>query len=77
MKQGRANRIFPREYIGHSKYPLPMTQETALQMVNTKIKLIMFFVVEDGEAVYSQRKQDMELTVVQIISFSQQNLGLN
>ena len=39
-------------------------------MVNTKIRLITLFVVEDGEAVYSQQKQDLELTVAQIISFS-------
>ena len=45
------------------------------QMVTTKIKLI-FFVVKDGEAVYSQQKQDLELTVVQIISFSQQKFRL-
>ena len=31
-------------------------------MVNTKIKLITFFVAEDGEAVYSQHKQDTEMT---------------
>ena len=36
----------------------------------TKIKLITFFVPEDGEAVYSQQKQDLELIVAQIISFS-------
>ena len=40
------------------------------QIVNTKIKLISFFVVEDGEAVYSQQKQDLELTMAQIINFS-------
>ena len=46
-------------------------------MVNTKIKLITFFVDKDvGEAAYSQQKQDLELTVAQIISFSQQNSGL-
>ena len=45
-------------------------------MVNTEIKLITFFVAKDGEAVYSQPKQDLELTVAQIISFSQQNSGL-
>ena len=39
-------------------------------MVNTKIKLIIFFVVKDGETVYSQQKQDLELTVAQIINFS-------
>ena len=39
-------------------------------MVSTEIRLITFFVVEDGEAVYSQRKQELELTVAQITSFS-------
>ena len=37
-------------------------------MVNTEIKLITFFVVEDGETVNSQQKQDLELIVTQIIS---------
>ena len=40
-------------------------------MVNSDIKLIIFFVVEDVEAVYSQQKQDLELTVAQIIGFWQ------
>ena len=31
-------------------------------MVNTKIRLIMFFAAKDGEALYSQQKQDRELT---------------
>ena len=39
-------------------------------MVNTEIKLITFFVAEDGEAVYSQQKQERELTVPQMISSS-------
>jgi len=34
-------------------------------MVNTKIRLIPF-VAKDGEALYSQQKQDQELTVAQI-----------
>ena len=33
-------------------------------MVNTKIRLIIFFAAKDGEALYSQQKQDRELTVV-------------
>ena len=37
-------------------------------MVNTKIKLIIFFAAKDGEAVYSQQKQDQELTVAQIMA---------
>ena len=39
-------------------------------MVITEIKLITFFIAEDGKAVYSQQKQDLELTVAQIIRFS-------
>ena len=31
------------------------------QMVNTEIRLIIFFAVKDGEALYSQQKQDWEL----------------
>ena len=31
-------------------------------MVNTEIRLIIFFAAEDGEALYSQQKQDWELT---------------
>ena len=37
-------------------------------MVNTKIRFIIFFAAEDGEAVYSQQKQDWELIVVQIMN---------
>ena len=29
-------------------------------MVNTKIKLVIFFAAEDGEALYSQQKQDQD-----------------
>ena len=32
------------------------------QIVNTKIRLIIFFVAKDGEALYSQQKQDQELS---------------
>ena len=38
------------------------------QMVNTEIKLIIFSAAKDGEAVYSQQKQDQELTVAQILN---------
>ena len=36
-------------------------------MVSTEIRLIIFFAAEDGEALYSQQKQDLELTVAQIM----------
>ena len=46
-------------------------------MVNTEIRLIMFFAAKDGEALYSQQKQDQELTVTQIMnSFLLPNLDL-
>ena len=38
------------------------------QMVNTKGRLIILFAAKDGEAVYSQQKQDQELTVAQIMN---------
>ena len=41
-------------------------------MANTKIRLIIFFAAEDGEAIYSQQKQDQELTVAQISTPSSQ-----
>ena len=37
-------------------------------MVNTKIRLIIFFAAKGGKALYSQQKQDWELTVAQIMS---------
>ena len=37
-------------------------------MVNTEIRLIIFFTSKDGEALYSQQKQDRELTVAQIMN---------
>ena len=37
-------------------------------MVNTEIRLIIFFAAKDGEALYSQQKQDQELTVAQIMN---------
>ena len=46
-------------------------------MVNTEIRLIIFFAAKDGEAVYSQQKQDQELTVAQIMNSLLQNLDLN
>ena len=46
-------------------------------MVNTEIRLTMFFAGEYGEALYSQQKQDWELTVSQIMNCLLQNSDLN
>ena len=45
-------------------------------MVNTKIRLIIFIAAEDGEALYSQQKQDGELTVAQLVNSLLQNSDL-
>ena len=45
-------------------------------MVNTEIRLIIFFADKDGEALYTQQKQDRELTVAQIMN-SLPNSDLN
>ena len=38
------------------------------QMVNTEIRLIIFFTAKDREALYSQQKQNRELPVAQIMN---------
>ena len=55
-----ANTLFnkPREDSTHGHH----------QMVDNKIRLIIFFAAKDGEALYSQQKQDLELTVAQIMN---------
>ena len=47
------------------------------QMVNTEIRLIIFFAAKDGEALYSQQKRDWELTVAQIMNSLLPNSDLN
>ena len=56
----RLIRVLPKERTGHSKHHH--------QMVNMKIRLIILFAAKDGEAPYSQQKQDWELTVAQIMN---------
>ena len=63
--RAKANRVLPREH------PLPTTEDSTHghhQMVDTEIRLIIFFAAKDGEAAYSQQKQDRELIVAQIMN---------
>ena len=63
-----ANTLFQQQrrlYTGHH------------QMVNTEIRLTIFFAAKDGEALCSQQKQDQELTVAQIKNFLLPNSDLN
>ena len=68
--RAKANRVLPREHTGHSKHPLPRTQEKTLHMNITrwstsKSDIIISFAAKDREALYSQQKQDWKLTVAQ------------
>ena len=75
------NRVLSREHADYSKHSLPTTRDDFTyghhQMVYTEIRLIMFFAAEDGKALYIRKKQDLELTVAQIMSSLLQNWGLN
>ena len=46
-------------------------------MVDTEIRLIIFFAAKDGEALYSQQKQDWELAVAQLMNTLLPNSDLN
>ena len=46
-------------------------------MVNIKMKLIIFYIAEGGETLYSQQKEDLELIVAQIMNSLLQNSALN
>ena len=46
-------------------------------MVNAKIRFIIFFAAKDEEALFSQQKQDQELTVAQIMNTLLPNSDLN
>ena len=46
-------------------------------MVDPEIRLIISFVAEDGEALYTQQKQDWEQTVAQIMNSLLANSDLN
>ena len=48
-----------------------------IQMTDTEIRLIIFFTAKDGKALYSQQKQDWELTVAQIMNSLLPNSDLN
>ena len=80
MKQGKAN-DFGREHTVHNKQPFPTTRDDSTighhRIVNTEIKLIIFFAAKDGEVLHSQQKQDQELTVSQIMNSLLHNSDLN
>ena len=80
--KAKTNRVLPRARTGHSKHPLPTTQEKTLYMDITRWSIsksdwLYSFAAKDGEAPYSQQKQDWELTVAQIMNSLLPNSDLN
>ena len=72
MKQGK--RSFAKRM--HWSYQTPSSNNTREdsthghhQMANTNIRLMIFLAANDGEAIYSQQRQDWELTVAQIMNY--------
>ena len=70
-----------RGHNGYSKHIFLDSREASThghhQIINTEIRLIMFFAAKDGEALYSQQKQDQELTVAQNMNSLLPNSDLN
>ena len=74
----------PRERTGHSNtlFQQHNTREDSThghpKIDNTEIRLIIiFFAAKDGEALYSQQKQDWEVTMAQIMNSLLQNSDLD
>ena len=67
MKQGKGKHSFSkRMHWSYQTHSSNNTRENSThgyqQMVNTEISLIIFFATKDGEVLYSEKKQDQELT---------------
>ena len=79
--RAKANRILPRECTGHSKHLLATTQEQTLHMDITRWPMPksdwLYSLQPKMEKLYSQQKQDQELTVAQIMNPSLPNSDLN
>ena len=81
--RAKDNRVLTRENTDWS-YQTPFSKNTREdatqghhQMVNTKIRLIIFSAAKDGEVLHSQKNQDWELTVAQIMNSLLPNSDLN
>ena len=82
MKQGKGQHSFVKRkhwspQTLFSSKPRDDSTRGHHQMVNIEIRLIMFFGAKDEEALCSQQKQDLELTVIQTMNSLLQNSGLS
>jgi len=76
-------RVFSNKLALHIRWPkywsfsFNISPSNEHQMVNTKIRLIIFFAAKAGEALNSQQKQDWERIVAQIMNSLLPNSDLN
>ena len=83
MKRSRAkaNRVLSESVLVIANTLFQHIREDSIhghdQMVNTETRLIIFFAAKNGEALYSQQKQDQELTMAQIMNSLLPNSDLN
>ena len=80
MKQGKANRVLPRECTGHSKHPLATKQEKTQHMDITRWSVpnkIDYILCSWTLRSTRQQKQDQELAVAQIMNSLLPNSDLN
>ena len=60
MKQGKGQRVLPKECTGHSKYPLPATQEMTLHVDITRRSILksdgLYSLQPKTEKLYTVRK---------------------
>ena len=79
--KSKVNRVLSRECIGHSKHPLPTTQEKTLHMDITRWSTLksdwLYSLQPKMKKLYTEQKQDQELTVAQIMNSLLQNSDLN
>ena len=76
-KAGQRLKEFCRENTLVVANTLFQQHKRRLYMDITEIRLIIFFAAKDGKALYSQQKQDWELTVAQIMNSLLLNSDLN
>ena len=80
--RAKTNRVLPREHTGHSKHPLPTTQEKTLHVDITRWPTPksdwLYYLQPKMEKFYTiRKKQDWELTVAQIMNSLLPNSDLN
>ena len=81
LQNEAGQRVLPGERTGHTNTLFQHKRQDSThghhQMVNTEIRLIIFFAAKDGKALCSHQKQDQELTVAQIMNSLLPNSDLN